>query len=137
MAGSAPTNFTASIQWGDDSITAVVITTNLARMKEVLGSHTYTNSGIYLIAITIQSGLGVTVVVSNAVTVMPSLSLTYTGPNMIVAWPAWAYGFGLQSCSNLTGPVWSGVTNNPVLAGFQNVVSNTPPPGNLFFRLKE
>ena len=137
VAGSAPTNFTASIQWGDDSITAGVITTNLARMKEVLGSHTYTNSGIYPISITIQSGLGVTAVVSNAVTVLPSLSLTYTGPNMIVAWPAWAYGFDLQSCSNLTGAVWSGVTNNPTLAGFQNVVSNLPPPGNLFFRLKE
>jgi peptidylprolyl isomerase len=137
VAGSAITNFTASIQWGDDSITVGGITTNLARMKEVLGSHTYTNSGIYPITITIQSGLGVTAVVSNAVTVLPSLSLTYTGPNIMVAWPAWAYGFGLQSSSNLSGAVWSGVTNYPMLAGFQNVVSNTPPPGNLFFRLKE
>lgn len=137
IAGSAATNFTASIQWGDDSITAGAITTNIARMKEVLGSHTYTNSGIYPIAITIQSGLGVTAVVSNAVTVAPSLSLTRTGSNMVAAWPAWAYQFGLQSSSNLTGIIWAGITNYPALWGFQNVVSNTALPGDLFFRLKE
>jgi cyclophilin family peptidyl-prolyl cis-trans isomerase len=137
VTGSAITNFTAIIQWGDDSITAGTITTNTARMKLVLGSHTYTSSGVYPIAITIQSGLGVTAVVTNAITVVPSLSLMRTGPNMQVAWPAWAYQFGLQSCSNLTGAIWTGVTNNPALAGFQNVVSNTASRGNLFFRLKE
>jgi hypothetical protein len=137
VPGSAATNFTASIQWGDNSITAGVIATNAARMKEVLGSHTYTNSGVYPIAITVQSGLGVTAVVSSVVTVAPSLSLTQTGPNMVAAWPAWAWQFGLQSSSNLTGTVWAGVTNYPALSGFQNVVSNSTLPGKLFFRLKE
>lgn len=137
VAGSAVTNFTASVQWGDDSITAATITTNLARMKEVLGSHTYTNSGVYPIAINIQSGLGVTAVVSNAVTVLPSLSLTQAGTNPTVAWPAWAWQYGLQSSSNLTGAVWANVTNYPALSGFQNVVSNAAAPGNHFFRLKE
>jgi peptidylprolyl isomerase len=137
VAGSAVTNFTSYIQWGDDSITAGVITTNAARMKEVLGSHTYTNSGIYPIAITIQSGLGVTAVVSNAITAVPSLSLTPVGTNMEAAWPAWAYQFGLQSCSNLTGTAWMDVTNYPALSGFQNVVSNSISSGNRFFRLKE
>jgi cyclophilin family peptidyl-prolyl cis-trans isomerase len=137
VAGSSATNFTASIQWGDDSITAGVLATNSARMKEVLGSHTYTNSGIYPIAITIRSGLGVSDVVSNEVTVVPSLSLTHLGTNMVTAWPAWAYQFGLQSSSNLTGAAWANATNYPVLSGFQNVVSNTALPGNLFFRLKQ
>ncbi|HXB58362.1 MAG TPA: peptidylprolyl isomerase [Candidatus Acidoferrales bacterium] len=137
VAGSAVTNFAASIQWGDDSITAGVITTNLARMKEVLGSHTYTNSGTYPIAIAIQSVMGVTVVVSNTVTVVPPLSLTPAGQSMQVAWPAWAYQFGLQDSSNLAESVWADVTNYPALAGFQNVVSNTASSGNLFFRLKQ
>ncbi len=137
VAGSALTNFTASIQWGDDAITPGQITTNSAQIKEVLGSHTYTNAGVYPVAITLQSWLGVTAVVTNEVTVAPSLSLMRLGPNIVAAWPAWACGFGLQSCSNLVGPVWVEVTNNPVLAGFQNVVSNTAPPGNLFLRLKE
>ena len=136
VAGSAATNFTANIQWGDDTITAGVIATN-AQMKEVLGSHDYTNSGIYPITITIQSGLGVTAVVTNAVRVLPLLSLMGAGPNVEVAWPAWAYQFGLQSSSNLTGAAWTGVTNDPALAGFQNVVSNTAAQGALFFRLKE
>ncbi len=78
-SASAATNFTASIQWGDDTITAGVINTNTSRMKLVLGSHTYTNSGVYPIAITIQSGLGVTAVVTNAITVVPSLSLMRMG----------------------------------------------------------
>ncbi|HEV2330068.1 MAG TPA: peptidylprolyl isomerase [Verrucomicrobiae bacterium] len=137
VAGSALTNFTASIQWGDDSITPGVITTNTARMKEVLGSHTYSNSGIYPIAITVQSGLGVTAVVSNAVTVMPSMSLTQKGTNMVVAWPAWAYEFGLQTNSNPSGAVWANVTNFPALIGFQNVASNAAPAKGLFLRLKQ
>jgi cyclophilin family peptidyl-prolyl cis-trans isomerase len=137
VAGSAVTNFTANVQWGDDSITAAAITTNLARMKEVFGSHTYTNSGVYPIAITIQSGLGFTAVVSNAVTVVPSLSLTTSGTNIVATWPAWAYQYGLQSSSNLTGAVWASVTNYAALAGFQSVVSNTASPGNHFFRLEE
>jgi peptidylprolyl isomerase len=137
VTGSAVTNFIASIQWGDDTITPALIATNTVRMKTVLGAHTYTNSGVYPIAITIQSGLGVAAVVTNAITVVPPLSLTHTGTNIVVAWPAWAYQFGLQSSSNLTGAAWTSVTNNPALAGFQNVVSNTATPRNLFFRLKE
>jgi cyclophilin family peptidyl-prolyl cis-trans isomerase len=137
VSGSAVTNFTASIQWGDDSITAALIATNTARMKTVLGAHTYTSSGVYPIAITIQSGLGVTAVVTNAITVVPPLSAMSLGSNIEVAWPAWAYQFGLQSCSNLLAPVWISVTNPVALIGFQNVVSNTPSSGKLFFRLKE
>jgi len=137
VAGSAVTNFTASIQWGDDSITAGVINTNLARMKTVLGAHTYANSGVYPIAITIQSGLGVTTVVTNAITVVPPLSATSLGSNIEVAWPAWAYQYGLQSCSNLLAPVWISVTNPVALVGFQNVTSNTTSSGKLFYRLKE
>jgi cyclophilin family peptidyl-prolyl cis-trans isomerase len=137
VPGSSVIDFTASIQWGDDSITAATITTNTAHMKEVLGSHTYTNSGVYPIAITIQSNLGVTATVSNAVTVVPSLSLTQKGTNAVVAWPAWAYQFGVQTNSNLSGAVWANVTNYPALVGFQNVVSNLAPAKELFFRLKQ
>jgi cyclophilin family peptidyl-prolyl cis-trans isomerase len=137
VAGSGVTNFTASVQWGDDSITAALITTNTTRMKTVLGAHTYTNSGVYPIAITIQSGLGVTAVVTNAIMVVPSLSVMSQGANIEVAWPAWAYQFGVLSCSNLVAPVWTIVTNSPALVGFQNVVSNPPSSGMRFFRLKK
>lgn len=137
VAGSAATNFTASIQWGDDTITAGVISTNAARIKQVLGSHAYTNSGIYPIAITLQSTVGASAVVTNTVTVVPSLSAMPAGPDIEVAWPAWASQFELQSCSNFSTAVWVNVTNSPALVGFQNVVSNSAPAGNLFLRLKE
>jgi cyclophilin family peptidyl-prolyl cis-trans isomerase len=136
VAGSAITNFSASIQWDDDSITPGVIATNTARMKEVLGSHDYNNSGIYPIAITIQSELGVTAVVTNAVTVAPSLTLTQMGTNKVLAWPAWAYQFGLQTNFSMTGSTWAGLTNYSALSGFQNVVTNSTSQKILFFRLK-
>jgi cyclophilin family peptidyl-prolyl cis-trans isomerase len=136
VAGSAPTNFAASVQWGDDTITLAPVT-NTALIKQVFASHTYTNSGVYPIAISIQSSVGTLTVVSNAITVEPSLSFARTGPNTAVAWPAWAYKFGLQSCSNMVVQSWTGVTNYPALSGFQNLVSNTVSPGNLFFRLKQ
>ena len=136
VAGCANTNFINGIQWGDDTLTAGVIT-NTGLTKQVFGSHTYTNAGIYPITISIQSSVGVNVNVTNFITVLPALSLQHTGSNLTLAWPAWAYTFGLQSRSNLTTAAWANVTNYPALAGFQNVISNTVSPGNLFFRLKE
>lgn len=142
VAGSTVTNFTASIQWGDDSITAGVITTNSARVKQVSGAHTYLSSGIYPIYVTIQSGLGVTAVVSNTITVRPALSLSLMGTNSLVGWPAWAFGYAVQSGTNLSGTNWVTVTNVAALSGFQNVItnaacSNAVPASQVFYRLKE
>jgi hypothetical protein len=137
VAGSAVTNFSASINWGDSSITTALITTNLARQKQVLGAHTYTNSGEYPIYITIQSSLGATATVSNILMVAPALQLSHIGTNNIVAWPAWAYAYQLQSATNVAAPNWLGVTNLSKLVGFQNVVSNPAPASKGFFHLKK
>lgn len=137
VADSAITNFSASIQWGDDSITAGTITTNLAKLKQVFGSHTYLYSGIYPISIIIQSGIGATTVITNAITVMPSLSLSHMGANSVISWPSWAFAYGVQSSTNLAGTNWAAVTNVAALSGFQNVVSNTTPAERTFFRLKD
>jgi cyclophilin family peptidyl-prolyl cis-trans isomerase len=137
VTGSALTNFTASIQWGDDTVTAGVISTNTAKLKQVFGSHSYTNSGDYSVYVTIQSNLGVTSVVSNTITVTPILALTRTGTNSVVGWPAWAFAYGLQSNTNLTGTNWVTITNSSTLSGFQNVISNPASGSSAFFRLKE
>jgi peptidyl-prolyl cis-trans isomerase A (cyclophilin A) len=137
VAGSAVTNFSAAINWGDDTITAGAITTNAAGFKQVFGSHAYTNSGDYPVYITVQSGLGVTAVVSNTVTVPPSLTLNHTATNNVLVWPAWASAYQLQSSTNLAGTNWPVVTNLPTLAGFQNAVSNPAPAASAFFRLKK
>ncbi len=137
VAGSAVTNFSAAINWGDDAITAGVITTNAAKSKLVSGSHAYANSGDYPVYVTLQSTLGVTATVSNTITVMPSLTLARTGTNNVIGWPAWAFAYGVQSNTNLATTNWVAVTNVSILNGFQNTVSNTPPAGHAFFRLKK
>jgi len=137
VAGSAVTNFSAAINWGDDIITAGVITTNTAKSKLVSGSHAYANSGDYPVYVTLQSTLGVTATVSNTITVMPSLALARTGTNNVIGWPAWAFAYGVQSNTNLATTNWVAVTNVSILNGFQNTVSNTPPAGHAFFRLKK
>ena len=137
VAGSAVTNFSAAINWGDDSITAGVITTNAARFKQVFGAHAYTNSGDYPVYVTIQSSLGVTAVVSNTITVRPSLKLNRTGTNNVIVWPAWAFAYQLQSSTNVAGTNWLAVTNVSTLIGFQNAVSNPVPATRPFFRLKK
>lgn len=135
VPNSAVSNFTASIQWGDDSTNAGTITAN-GSWKQVAGSHAYTNSGVYPITVTIQSALGVTAVVSNAITVQPSLGLTLAGTNSVLAWPSWAFDYGVQSSTNLSGANWLTSTNAGALVGFQNVISNTGGGTPLFFRLK-
>lgn len=137
VPGSAATNFTAAINWGDDTITAGVISTNIAGLKQVLGAHTYTNTGDYPVYLTIQSRLGVTAVVSNTITVPPSLALDQAGASRAITWPAWAFAYQLQSSTNLAGVNWRAVTNAAALAGFQNVVSNPPAGADAFFRLQK
>ena len=79
VPNSATTNFTAFINWGDNSTNSGVITTNLLGRKEVRGSHTYTNSGDYPVYITLRSTLGASATVVCTSTVPPSLSLTRVG----------------------------------------------------------
>jgi cyclophilin family peptidyl-prolyl cis-trans isomerase len=137
VVGSAVTNFSAAINWGDDTVTAGVITTNAARFKQVFGTHAYTNSGDYPVYVTIQSGLGVTAVVSNTLTVTPALNLTRADTNNVLSWPSWAFAYQLQSSTNLAGTDWLTLTNVSTLAGFQNAVSNPVPADSAFFRLKK
>ncbi len=137
VVGSAVTNFTASINWGDNSITAGVITTNVAKFKQVFGAHAYTNSGDYPVYITIQSALGVAAVVTNTLTVVPPLKLKRTGTNNVVTWPAWAYAYQVFTSTNPASTNWTAVTNLSTLAGFQNAVSNSGAGTKGFFRLKK
>lgn len=134
---SSPTNFSAFINWGDNSTNSGVITTNLSGRKEVRGSHAYTNSGDYPVYITIQSALGASATVVATATVPPSLSLTRRGAGNTVTWPAWAFAYQIESNTNLENPNWATVTNLPWLAGYQNVVTNSTSISNGFFRLRK
>ena len=137
VPNSSTNNFSAFINWGDNSTNSGVITTNSLGRKEVRGSHTYTNSGDYPVYITLQSTLGASATVVCTSTVPPSLSLRRSQTNNSVSWPAWAFAYQLRSITNLAGTNWMAITNLPSLVAYQNVVTNGTANSNLFFRLKK
>ncbi len=137
VPNSATTNFSAFINWGDNCTNIGVITTNALGRKEVRGSHMYTNSGDYPVYITIQSTLGAHTTVICTSTVPPSLSLTRSGTNNSVSWPAWAFAYQLLSNTNLAGTNWVAVTNVASLVAYQNLVTNSTGGSKLFFRLRK
>jgi cyclophilin family peptidyl-prolyl cis-trans isomerase len=137
VPNSATNNFTAFINWGDNSTNGGLIVTNLGGWKEVRGSHTYTNAGNYPVYLTLQSTHGASATVVCTGSVPPVVSLTRTGTNSVVRWPAWATDYQLQSATNIAGPNWPAVTNFSVLTGYDSVITNSTTNAAIFFRLKK
>ena len=136
IANSAASNFTATINWGDNSITSGTIQSNLLGVKEVRGSHAYTNSGNYPVLVTIKSYLGADAAVTTTAVVPPALSLSRSGTNSALKWPAFAFDYQPQSHTNLTSANWVALTNAVTLVGYENVTTNASGGSNRFFRLK-
>src|ERR1035438_6745213 len=63
----------------------------------------------------------------------PVLTITYVGNKAVVSWPSSVTGWTLQTNVNLATTNWG----NYLGAIVNNSVSNSPPPKNLFFRLKQ
>jgi hypothetical protein len=61
----------------------------------------------------------------------PLLTITFAGNQAIVSWSPSATGWTLQTNSNLATPSWGNYSGAVV----NNSVTNSPPKGNLFFRL--
>ena len=137
VPNSPTNNFTAFINWGDNSTNSGVIAMVPMAGRNVLGSHTYTNAGDYPIYLTIQSTVGASATVVSTASVPPGLSLTRSAAGNVILWPAWATDYQLQSNTNLSTANWLAVTNFSTLVGYQSVVSNSTTGGNLFFRLKK
>jgi cyclophilin family peptidyl-prolyl cis-trans isomerase len=137
VLNSDATNFTAFINWGDNSTNSGTIVTNLLNQLEVRGAHTYTNVGDYPVYITIQSYLGASATVVSTGSVPPGISLTAAGINNIITWPAWATDYQLQSASTLAGANWQDVSNFSELNGYDSVVTNSATNEVLFYRLKK
>ena len=62
----------------------------------------------------------------------PPLFIAYAGNQAVVSWPLPAAGWLLQTNNNLATGAWG----NYAGAVINNSVTNSPPKGNLFFRLK-
>jgi cyclophilin family peptidyl-prolyl cis-trans isomerase len=136
ISTTAASNFTASINWGDNSVTSGVIQTNPGGKKEVRGSHTYTNAGNYAVLVTINSYLGAQAVVTTTAVLPPAVNLTRSGTNSILNWPGFAFDYHLESHTNLTTTNWVAVTNPVTFAGYDNVATNSSGGSNRFFRLR-
>jgi peptidyl-prolyl cis-trans isomerase A (cyclophilin A) len=137
VPNSPANNFTAFINWGDNFTNSGVIVNGLNSRKNVLGSHTYTNAGNYPIYLIIQNTVGASATVVSTANVPPTLSLTRTGIQNVVSWPAWATDYQLQRSVYLSSATWSGVSKFPTLVGYQIVVTNNTPANTLFFRLQQ
>jgi len=70
--------------------------------------------------------------------IQPQLTLTPSGPYVILAWPTNYSGFTLQSTTNLgSAAVWSTNSSTPVVIGGDNVVINAASGKQQFFRLSQ
>jgi hypothetical protein len=63
------------------------------------------------------------------------LTITASGSNVQVSWPAAATGFQLQQASNLAPPAWSPVTQTPTIANNRATVLLPASGIEAFFRL--
>lgn len=136
VPNSSTTNFAALINWGDNSISSGIFTTNASGRKEVRGSHTYTNSGNYPIYVSLQSRLGATTRIVTTAIVPPKLAFARAANTNRISWPAWASEYQLQVNTNLAGGNWADVTNLNFLTGYETVVTNTTPSSNTYYRLR-
>ena len=62
----------------------------------------------------------------------PLLTITRFGNQAVVSWDATVTGWTLQTNANLVTPIWGNYLGIVV----NDHITNSPPKGNLFFRLK-
>jgi hypothetical protein len=62
----------------------------------------------------------------------PLLTINYASNQAVVSWPPLVTGWALQTNANLATPTWGNYLGTII----NNSVTNAPPNGNLFFRLK-
>jgi uncharacterized repeat protein (TIGR03803 family) len=68
----------------------------------------------------------------------PQLTITRTGTNVILTWPASASGFILQSATNLIpSATWNTVSPEPIVLNSLNTVTNSIAGVRMFYRLSQ
>jgi hypothetical protein len=63
----------------------------------------------------------------------PLLSIAYVGNQAVVSWPPLVVGWTLQTNSNLGSTNWGNYLGSII----NNSITNAPPSGTLFFRLRQ
>lgn len=136
VPNSSATNFTAYINWGDNTSSTASVQNGPLGVKQVVSGHTYTNSGIYPVQMTIRSQIGAVARTVSTVTVSPYLTYRRTGNTNILRWPAWAGEFLPQTHTNLSTADWVTLTNLPTLVGYENMLTNSSSAPHVLFRLR-
>ena len=72
-----------------------------------------------------------------SMSLVPSLAIATAGNQAILSWPTWAPNFSMQSTTNLAVPVWTAITNTPVVIDTNNVLTNCLSGDQRFYRLSQ
>src|SRR5262249_8146698 len=70
---------------------------------------------------------------------VPRLTITLSGTDAVISWPAPSTGFNLEQTSQLATPgsiAWTPVNITPMVINGRNTVNVTATTGNSFFRLR-
>jgi hypothetical protein len=67
----------------------------------------------------------------------PTLRVTPSGANVVLAWTNSVSGWTLQSTTNLASPVWASVTNAVMVVGNQKTVTDSAGAATRFYRLRK
>ncbi len=65
-----------------------------------------------------------------------ALSISRSGNNVLISWPASADGYGLEAAGTLSAPVWTPVADVPAVAAGQKTVTVSASAGPKYYRLK-
>jgi len=117
VAGSAATNFTAVINWGDNSTNYGTVTSSAGGQKAVLGSHTYAYPGSYPVYVQVTSAIGATATILSFINVTNQTDLP-------------AVPFTMQVLGQ--GSVLPTYNITPLVVGESYSVSATPSAGWVF-----
>ena len=96
-------------------------------------------AGNTLYGTTRESGdLGYGAVFSLTLPAPPQLTIVPSGTSAVLRWPTNAFGFALQSATNLFSPtLWTTVSPAPVVVNGQNTVTNSIFGAQKFYRLNQ
>ena len=72
-----------------------------------------------------------------SISLLPQLTISATGPNLVLSWPSNFSGFVLQASTNLASSAWITNLPPPVLVNGQNTVTDPISGTQQFFRLSE
>jgi len=138
---SRPTNFTATINWGDNVVlTNTTVGTNAGGGFKVTGTHIYRFAGEYPVTVAVHDYLGATTTAFSTALIAPApaLNISKLTNQFLLSWPITPTNFSLQVSTNLALTTnWLAVTNAPLLTNGEKRVTIDATNSIRFYRLQK